>query len=151
MLGMNIAKIVMGAVHMNNCPYEKLIPIYLVVAGSTSMMLGGLHNLKKKGDEDERNLKERCNVFSIIGVIGFFFTFAWLICGSVWVFGNYSDIIDGCGGSNDCCNESLIKFALAAVILDWIFIGLLILIILVAICVACGLICCTVCKKPTEV
>lgn len=51
------------------------------------------------------------------------------LSGSVWVFGNYSDIIDGCGGSVDCCNTSLAKFALAVVIIDWVFITLLIFVV----------------------
>ncbi|XP_045179484.2 transmembrane protein 272-like [Mercenaria mercenaria] len=137
--GLNIAKIVMGAAYVNDCPVEKLIPIYLIVSGCSSVLMGGLSNLKKKDDDiEEDGIKGKCNVLTIIGTIGLLFNFVWLICGSVWVFGNYSDVIDGCGVSNDCCDTSLIKFALAVTIIDWIFIGL----ILVAICCLCGAICC---------
>lgn len=60
------------------------------------------------------------------------------------MFGNYSDVIDGCGGSNDCCDKSLIKFALAVIIIDWTFLGLLI----VVICCVCGALCCGIlCTK----
>ncbi|XP_060591393.1 transmembrane protein 272-like isoform X2 [Ruditapes philippinarum] len=150
LFGLNIAKIVMGAVYIDDCPIQKLIPIYLIVGGVAPVFMGGLSSLKKKNDDPvaEEDLKEKCNLLTVIGLIGALFNFAWLICGSVWVFGNYSDVMDGCGGSSDCCDASLMKFALAVTIIDWIFYAL----ILVAVCCVCGVICCGMfCCKGKEV
>lgn len=69
--------------HIDDCPVEDLIPVYLIVSGSAPMLMGGLARLKKKDEDDTEitNLKERINIFTIIGFLGFLFTFAWLICG----------------------------------------------------------------------
>lgn len=129
--GLEIAKIVMGAEHIDDCPIEDLVPVYLIVSGCAPFLMASLTNLRQKNEDEtgETNLKDHINIYTVLNFIGFLFTFAWLICGSVWVFGNYSDVMDGCGGSNDCCDESLMKFALAVVIIDWIFLGLLIIVI----------------------
>ncbi|XP_045178882.1 transmembrane protein 272-like [Mercenaria mercenaria] len=135
-IGLCIAKAVMGKEYFNDCPKQYLIPVYLIVSGSVPLLMGGL----LKRDDGE------INVFNIIGAIGFLFQFAWLICGSVWVFGIYSDVMDGCGGAKDCCNPSLMKFAFAVTIVDWVFLGL----IVVVVCFLFGVIMCCVSDEEEE-
>jgi hypothetical protein len=45
--------------------------------------MGGLSSLKKKNDDPvaDEDLKEKCNLLTVIGLIGALFNFAWLICG----------------------------------------------------------------------
>jgi len=69
------------------------------------------------------------------------------ITGSVWVFGNYDEAMDGCGGSSDCCDKQLMKFALGVIILDWVFIGI---IVVVGVCVCCCVCCCVACAKRND-
>ena len=74
-----------GAIYINDCPQERLIPIYLIVAGCTAFFTSGLGQLKPKqgedGETEQKPVKERFNIVSMIGAIGALFTFAWLICG----------------------------------------------------------------------
>jgi len=56
------------------------------------------------------------------------------VAGSVWVFGNYADVMNDCPGSTSCCNHDLIKFAIAVTIIDWIIYVLLILLIVCVVC-----------------
>ncbi|XP_060608062.1 uncharacterized protein LOC132760163 [Ruditapes philippinarum] len=139
--GLGIAKIVMGAIHLDDCSIEKLIPIWLIVSGCAPILFGGMG---KQSGEDGGDTNP-CAI--VCGVIGFLFNLAWLICGSVWVYPNYNtvtaddyvqctaNITTGCTEGN--CDKNLITFAFAMATLDWIFMGLWIVLIGFIICRAC--------------
>lgn len=136
LVGLAITKIVMGAVYIDDCPKEKLIPIYLIVSGVCTFLNFGLYNFKPKSDEEKDPTaggKTSSTIIRIIFLIAFIFYIIWLICGSVWVFPHFADIVDGCPGEVDCCEKKLAKFALAMLIIDWIFIALLIVGIVVTV------------------
>lgn len=131
--GLGIAKIVIGALYLHNCDIQYLIPIYLIVGGVSPILLGGFG---RRGDDDESG----GNIGSLIcGVIGFLFNIAWLICGSVWVYPNYGKLSEVdfvvCKENvtvlcvDKGCNETLLTFAFAVVTIDWIFMGLMVVLI----------------------
>lgn len=139
--GLAIAQIVMGAMHLHDCSIEHFIPIWLIVSGAGFLSLSG-YGLDKKDPK-----------VSFVLVISLLFNIAWLICGSVWVYPNYTKVTADnfypCTASvitnfttdvttnatttiastttTSCtqgdCDKSLITFAFAVMIVNWIFIG----------------------------
>ncbi|XP_060591401.1 transmembrane protein 272-like [Ruditapes philippinarum] len=84
--GLNIAKIVMGAIYLDDCPIQKLIPIYLIVGGVVPFLFATVFSiiemyLKKDFPDSEEKMGKIRKVLKAIGVIAFKFTIAWLICG----------------------------------------------------------------------
>ncbi|WAR21510.1 hypothetical protein MAR_015484 [Mya arenaria] len=135
--GLGVAKIVMGAVYLDECEYEPLVPIYVLVSGCSGFFTVLLGRLKPNKDiQRSKQSKSSLDKFLVfLGGLAAVFSFVWLICGSVWVFGNYSDVMNGCPGSPNCCEKSIIKFAMTVTIIDLIVYGL-ILFVLVCICVS---------------
>lgn len=89
-----VAMIVVGALNLDNCPLERFIPIWLVVAGSVSafMQLGSIiKKIKAKCDGIE-DPDEEAQSFSVLnglnGLIGCF-NIAWFFAGNVWVYRVY--------------------------------------------------------------
>lgn len=93
-----------GAVYLNDCPLQFRIPIWLIVFGCVSLAQTIVNVLKRffrlfsKRDSDreegqERNQAERGG--SILETLFSLFLFIWIIIGSVWIFGNYSEFRDG--------------------------------------------------------
>ena len=68
----------MGAVYLDDCPIEKMIPIYLVVAGVIYLVQNGLNY--------DRNQSTSNNSVMCCNGILFLFSFAWFIAGNVWIF-----------------------------------------------------------------
>ena len=72
-----------GAIHKNDCPAERMIPIYLIVGGSFGIIknlssLGQRAKNKDEEDADEKNAKT--NPFD--GILNCFL-FAWFIAGAL--------------------------------------------------------------------
>ncbi|XP_060600511.1 uncharacterized protein LOC132753956 [Ruditapes philippinarum] len=124
LVGYGVAKIVMGAVYLDDCKLENMVPVYLIVSGMSPLLFSGFC----RKDRDESGL---CGPGTVCGVIGFMFNFSWLICGSVWICPNYKHLVTDdfkqCEDNvtADCfpniCNRNLITFAFATVIIDWMF------------------------------
>ncbi|WAR11269.1 hypothetical protein MAR_036345 [Mya arenaria] len=49
LLGLGIAKIVMGAIHLHDCPLQDKVPIWLIVSGVAPIFFGGS---ARKEEED---------------------------------------------------------------------------------------------------
>ncbi|XP_053404082.1 uncharacterized protein LOC128558525 [Mercenaria mercenaria] len=121
LIGFGTAKIVVGANNLQNCSIEKLIPIWLVVSGLAPLMFSGF-SCQGKGD-----IETCCQL--VCGCVGFLFSFAWLICGTVWVYPNYGIVMskdfklckgnETVGCSKGDCDKSLLGFAFAMVTIDW--------------------------------
>ncbi|KAE8607749.1 hypothetical protein XENTR_v10011273 [Xenopus tropicalis] len=118
---LSIAMIVIGAMHVGDCPREPNIPIYLIVAGAFHLLAFCLIPLKKPAEKVAYVLE------SIIGL----FLFCWFITGSVWVFRIYPE-------NPRLCNDVVYKFAFGILIFEYIFIGLAVLFgCLCACCAGC--------------
>lgn len=83
-----------GAKYKDDCPVQRYIPIYLIVAGAFGIfrnLLGMCHHgrkthKKRSGEqaEEERSSGQKgCE-----GIIDCFML-AWFICGNVWIYHNY--------------------------------------------------------------
>ncbi|XP_060604329.1 uncharacterized protein LOC132757153 [Ruditapes philippinarum] len=122
LLGFGTAKIGIGLTNLNNCTIEKCIPVYLVISGVAPLMFSGL-SCKGKG------VIETCGRL-VCGCFGFFFSFAWLICGTVWVYPTYGVVMskdfkvcqvnETTGCSHEDCDKYLLRFAVAMVSIDWL-------------------------------
>ena len=60
--------------YFHDCDIEKMIPIFLIVSAVAPMLFGGVG--KRKEDES-------FGVVTVCGIIGFLFSLAWLIAGTV--------------------------------------------------------------------
>lgn len=140
LIGLGIAKIVVGAMYFHKCDIEKMIPIFLIVSAVAPMLFGGL---------GKRNEDDSLGFGTICGVIGFLFNLAWLIAGSVWVYGTWalihSDTYVPCSKVNrtegctpGTCHNTLLTFSFAIVTIDWVFTGLWIVVIGCMILRACA-------------
>ncbi|XP_068116181.1 transmembrane protein 272-like [Hyperolius riggenbachi] len=109
---LSIAMIVLGALYMNQCQIQPMIPIYLIVAGSLLLFGFALLPLKLV------SLKVTYAIKAIVGL----FSLGWCIAGSVWVFSIYqTDPRD--------CNSQMYKFAFGVLIFQYICIAFVLLIV----------------------
>ena len=72
-----------GTQHLDDCPIQQYIPIFLVVMGVIQMIecCGRvMYHMSREEEDDNEGTKDVC----------IFFLVAWFIAGNVWVFGNYS-------------------------------------------------------------
>eukprot|EP00079_Xenopus_tropicalis_P019371 XP_012808971.1 PREDICTED: uncharacterized protein LOC100497651 isoform X3 [Xenopus tropicalis] len=116
---LSVAMIILGSMHVGNCPREPNIPIYLIVAGAFHLVGFCLIPLKKAAKKVTYALE------SIIGL----FSFCWFIAGSVWVFRIYPD-------DPRACNDLVYKSAFGILIFEYLFIGLVLF--SVCLCTCCA-------------
>ncbi|GAB6026902.1 hypothetical protein CHUAL_013547 [Chamberlinius hualienensis] len=90
----SISMIVMGIVHIGNCPKQRYIPLFLVVGGSLTMFstvavyFSRFHDL-------HRCLVAICNaIYSV--------TFSWYFLGCLIIYGLYIPEVDGFDINNYC-------------------------------------------------
>ncbi|KAH3786505.1 hypothetical protein DPMN_164612 [Dreissena polymorpha] len=145
LVGLGIAKIVMVAIYLNDCPLEHMIPIWLIVSGVVPILFG----CSGRGNNDDSGENSGGGYCAkVVGLIGLLFNMAWLICGSIWIYPNYGkmkaddfvpcteNITTGC--TNDC-HQPLLIFSVAMVTIDWIFF------VLWSVLIGCT--CFAMCKK----
>ncbi|XP_077976385.1 transmembrane protein 272-like isoform X1 [Styela clava] len=136
MLCIPVSMIVIGAINLNNCPLERFIPIWLIVAGSVSafMQLGSIFKkIKAKCDgiddpEEEAQSSSVLNGFN--GLIGCF-NIAWFFAGNVWVYRAYSSKNTGNPVLENYCDPVTYYFAF------WIITTAYIILALVCCCSCC--------------
>jgi len=120
-----ILMIVYGSINLNNCSVQRFIPIWLIVAGVFSIIQQLLQLLnywnKRNTPEEEQEANKTSQAGStLLGC----FNIAWFICGNVWVFGAYSDVIFTDPTSSDYCHQTTFYLAFWSIIVAYIFIGL---------------------------
>lgn len=116
-----------GCKYEDECPVEPLIPIFLIVAGAFGLFAnccsGGVR-YQEGGQREEGSVNPLQSVVQL-------FTFAWFICGNVWIYKNYQpNYADP--ESADYCNKTLYLFAFWATTSYYIIFGL----VLTCFCVA---------------
>lgn len=130
--GLPIAMIAIGIVHINNCPVESKIPIWLIVFGvfglmnclirlTTSIIIQTRHR--------KRNVifHEPFPVF-IVTTLNSFFLFIWFCIGNAWVFSIKSlQQSSDKGNADTYCNQVCYDFAFWSIISFWIIVCLLLL------------------------
>ncbi|XP_033753323.1 transmembrane protein 272-like [Pecten maximus] len=91
-LAIPIAMTAIGGVYLHDCPAERYIPIYLLVAGvfgiikNLSSLGQKLRNRKEGEDDDQKNVKTNPGDMLLNC-----FLFAWFIAGNVWVYRTYGN------------------------------------------------------------
>ncbi|KAK5972220.1 hypothetical protein GCK32_007101 [Trichostrongylus colubriformis] len=84
-----ICEIIVGALNIDNCPVKKMIPIWLIVSGSSSclryILAIGLAIV-------DRNGESVAVVRAWIEVFFSLFWFVWFILGSVWIYSVYNEV-----------------------------------------------------------
>ncbi|XP_068115663.1 transmembrane protein 272-like [Hyperolius riggenbachi] len=116
---LSIAMIIIGSMHVDNCPVEPKIPIYLIVAGVFHLVAFVLIPLKLIAEKV---------AYAIEGVLGLF-SFCWFIAGSVWVFRVYQD-------NPRRCNDLAYKFAFGILIFEYIFLAFVVAVVCLCTCCA---------------
>ncbi|XP_038055449.1 transmembrane protein 272-like [Patiria miniata] len=127
-----IAMIVMGAVYMNDCPAERMIPIYLTVFGAVYNFKASIdlcnraikrkHKRRKlfgSDPQDEIKIVIGLNWFSrLIGIL----LFGFFIAGNVWVYRIYAPSNNPT--SPNYCYGPLYYFAFWVITVVYILLGL---------------------------
>lgn len=125
-----MAAIGLGAAHLNYCPVQPYIPIYLIVFGANNIIsLTVTYNCSTNKDSAIHILGSVC--MAILHM----FSFAWLIAGTCWVYSVYPPNYE----KDLYCDKTTYQFAFVITTLVWVTLSL------VFICGCCfGLItCCT--------
>ncbi|XP_035806250.2 transmembrane protein 272-like [Amphiprion ocellaris] len=139
-----IAQIAVGAVYLDDCPLQPYIPIYLIVCGTFTLMLGLLSCLpcaKKPEDGTTNPLYSVCSIWNLLVSL---FLFAWFIAGNVWIYSIYEPNYNKNSTSvAPYCDKTLYLFAFWTTTVGYIIIGSFLF-----LCCCC-LLCCRACL-PTE-
>lgn len=108
-----------GAMHLNSCPVQPYIPIYMIVLGIGSLFSLSLTYTKSIWSDG--------NVVVVVtsACIGllYLFDFCWFIAGSVWVYGIYPP--DYSPESSQFCHKPIYLFAFVLTTLVWAIAGLM--------------------------
>ncbi|KAM8882175.1 transmembrane protein 272-like [Synchiropus picturatus] len=102
------AKIAIGVMHLDECPAQPYIPIYLIVFGVFSILVSIISVLPWTRQDCE----ERTALGGILLVVRNLFNtfiFAWFIAGSYWIYSIYAPSY--VAGSILYCNRVLYLFA----------------------------------------
>ncbi|KAM8766782.1 transmembrane protein 272-like [Acanthopagrus schlegelii] len=126
-----IAAIFLGATHLHSCPLQPWIPIYLIVLGGASVFSLSLTYSTRIWDDGCPCIMSYC-------CTGFlhFFTFCWIIAGTIWVYPVYPPTyVPG----DLYCHKTTYVFAFVVTTLVWALMSL------VFVC-GCCCTCVGVCK-----
>ena len=111
-----------GSNNKNECPIEKHIPIYLIVAGALALIMLPLSALCGACIKCLPNDSSVGGCISCLNGLLFvslsFFSFAWFIAGNVWVFGNYEP--NYVTSDPEYCDETTYKVAFWVIIATYV-------------------------------
>lgn len=120
MLAIPIAMIAMGAKYLNDCPVERYIPIYLIVAGSFGVARN-LFTIGRRFCQKDEEDEEKTKVNPVASVVDCFM-FAWFIAGNVWIYRTKGDFSTDPTAAN-FCDPTLYWFAFWITTSVYILIG----------------------------
>ncbi|XP_076446958.1 transmembrane protein 272-like isoform X2 [Babylonia areolata] len=160
-LAIPIAMIVIGSIYVDDCPEEKMIPIWLLVAGVVGLVRNVISTCcrcccnKKKDDDAEGGQQgegeeeqqegmagKLCKAFdSLLGV----FSGAWFIAGNVWVYRSKGDISSDSNAVN-YCHPTVYWFSFWFITSTYILLGVLLL----TCCICCICFCCCLGKSKNK-
>ncbi|XP_069141643.1 transmembrane protein 272-like [Argopecten irradians] len=148
-LAIPIAEIAIGASYLHDCPAERLIPIYLIVAGTFGTLKGiGLmgQSCKSRKDEQDGNQAEKKQATNPFDSLLNLFLFAWFICGNVWVYGLKDKWVSSPVTAGNYCHPTLYYFSFWIITSTYILMGVGCLVG----CIIIGIVCCVSCKSSSE-
>ncbi|CAF1071427.1 unnamed protein product [Adineta ricciae] len=130
--------IIVAAIHLkfaiqyfDQCPIQPMIPIYMIVHAAihlTLMMVGicGIINVRCNFPRDTQQSSPIGVAILVIILVSVLimslFSFAWLITGSVWVFGAKADGVQGDNpnDTNTYCQSELFRAAFVLLIVNYV-------------------------------
>ncbi|XP_072573482.1 transmembrane protein 272-like [Paramormyrops kingsleyae] len=121
-----VAQIAVGAVHLNDCPQQRYIPIFLLVSGISGLVMGMvcLPCARRNEDRGWSPVSGLCGTASTLLTT---FTFCWFITGNVWIYSiypaNYNQTVPGL----PYCNKIVYQFAFWTSTLMYIGLGAMLL------------------------
>ncbi|XP_034413741.1 transmembrane protein 272-like [Cyclopterus lumpus] len=108
----SIAQIAMGAVHLDDCPRQHYIPIYLIVAGVFGLVLSVFSCLPCTKAPEDGTFNPLTRVCMAWNSLTSFFFFCWFIAGNVWIYSIYEPNYNRNTTNVDpYCDRSLYLFA----------------------------------------
>ena len=132
-----------GAVYLHRCQGQRIIPIWLIVFGSVSLLQTAINVIKrifrknKQREEEEEggqsNYADRTG--SCLETLISIFLLIWIILGSYWVFGYY-----GLWSQEECRSASSRCYCHPVA---YLFSYVTLIVIYVTSCIFCCLCCCT--------
>lgn len=110
-----------GAIFLNDCPVEKNIPIFLIVAGITGILLVLLTCLQSWCYDEDKESDLSC--WRILIFLIMLFWSGWLFAGSFWVYSNYQPKYskDTSGERKRYCDQILYLFSFWAINFTYMF------------------------------
>lgn len=135
LLALPIAMIAIGAVYLHDCPRERYIPIYLVVAGSVGILanlMGLCKKAKNRNEPEEEQEKPKGNPVDYLLNC---FLLAWFIAGNVWVYKVAGDWSSDPAQSN-YCHPTVFYFAFWVITSTYIIVGVVCLLVCLIGCFA---------------
>ncbi|XP_038642786.1 transmembrane protein 272-like [Scyliorhinus canicula] len=106
---LGIACITIGAIYLDSCTKQYMIPIYLIVSGSTTIFFLMI-SLIPCPPNDESNNSILLKIGRVCDRLELLFSIIWFIAGNVWIYSIYKpEYIDQ--SSPDYCNKTLYLFA----------------------------------------
>lgn len=136
LLALPACKLVLGVVYRNQCPVNKNIPLYMIVAGGSGVAMILFLLLSSGCTYCRGSIKARKSVHSfMVCTIGFargmqgvgaLFLFVWFIFGNIWVFGERyrvrtdSDALSIATEKDNYCHPALYWFAFYVLIFTYI-------------------------------
>lgn len=105
-----VSMIVMGSIHLDDCPAERMIPIYLLVAGCFGVarnLFSLVQRCRKDRDEMEEDQKKVNPLESVVNC----FLFAWFIAGCVFIYRTKDDFQSSDSSRDDYCDKTLYWYA----------------------------------------
>ncbi|XP_064483289.1 transmembrane protein 272-like [Ornithodoros turicata] len=125
-LGISSSMVIAGLLYIDECPVEKYIPIYMIVAGTSVLLMFLLPMFCVKSDD---SIASRWVLRAIV-ILSAFMT-GWTIAGAFWV--NTTQHIDTKDPVSPLyCNQTLFYVA-KAVTGVWLYFGWLLFLILICI------------------
>ncbi|RNA22257.1 hypothetical protein BpHYR1_014704 [Brachionus plicatilis] len=131
-----ISMIVIGATNMDKCPIEPKIPIWLIVAGSVSIVLALISFITLAVPSLKVKLVLTV-VFGILGGLLGMFQFAWFITGNVWVYSKHRTVVYDDPDSGLYCDKTLFLFTFWTITASYIMMGVSFIISIIAACCSC--------------
>ncbi|XP_059210371.1 transmembrane protein 272-like [Centropristis striata] len=135
-----IAQIALGAIHLDDCPRQHYIPIYLIVVGVFSLVLSVLSCLPCTQEPEEGPSTPLSRAFTTWNSLTSLFLFCWFIAGNVWIYSIYKPNYNKNTTNVDpYCDKTLYLFAFWTTTVVYI---LLLLFLLIGCCVCCCMFLC---------
>jgi len=139
---LNIAMVVNGARNVKGCPAETMIPVYLLVAGSTSLallmvrlivshvLMPQLINKQAEAPNDFPLVRYLVHGLKVFDTLASIFSTCWLVAGSVYVYGAEIESYEEPEAAK-YCNYSTYMFAFVVITIGYVS---LVLSLLAAVC-----------------